>query len=190
MQTIDIVFLVISAFFLILGIKRGFIGEIIRIMAMIGGFFIAFLYYNDVALHLSFLKQALYITNAVAFVIIYIVCALGIICVGWIIKKIVHLTLLGWLDRLLGGLIGFAKAGLFAWIICLTYTSFQTERTGSNFEKSFVFRTYKKLPDAINLRGISSVKNNLKKIVPPAKKEKINQKFKKIKNSQIPNKTK
>jgi uncharacterized membrane protein required for colicin V production len=95
------------------------------------------------------------------------------------IKKVVHLTLLGWLDRLLGAILGFLKTVLLAWIVCLSISTFN--RTESNFNKSIVYRNFKRLPAAMRLTELTRTRNHLRKLIDPNYNEKINNKVEKDK---------
>lgn len=179
MHTLDVVFSIFALIFVTIGIKRGFIGEIIRLTAMIGGFLGAFWYYNDFSVLIHFFKLPSYIRNALSFTILYIAIVLSFLALGWMIKKVVHLTLLGWLDRLLGAILGFLKTVLLAWIVCLSISTFN--RTESNFNKSIVYRNFKRLPAAMRLTELTRTRNHLRKLIDPNYKEKINNKVEKDK---------
>lgn len=181
MHTLDIIFLIISVIFVAIGIKRGFIGEIIRLTAMIAGFIIAFLYYNDLSAKLPLVKIPLNIKNTVSFFLIYIAVALLIISFGWIVKKLVHLTLLGWLDRLLGAAIGVSKALLITWAICLSISSFPARKVQADFRKSITYSTFKKLPASLTLHGISEVRLNFRKLFTKETRAKIDKNTRKLK---------
>jgi len=144
MHTLDIILGIITLVFVIIGIKRGLTGEIFRILALIAGFIIAFLYYNEITPLFSSLKIAIHIKNALAFFLLYIAVALLILLIGWLVKKVINMTVFGWFDRLLGAGIGLLKSLIIAWAICLSISSFQHEMT---------------LPDQLY---ILTIKNSLK----------------------------
>lgn len=178
MHTLDIVFSVFALIFVTIGIKRGFIGEIIRLAAMIGGFLGAFLYYNDFSVLIQFIKLPSYIRNALSFTILYIAIVLSFLTLGWLIKKVVHLTLLGWLDRLLGAMLGLLKTVLLAWIVCLSISTFN--RTEANFNKSGVYRTFKSLPSVMRLTELNRTRNHLRNLIDPNYKEKVKNRVEKV----------
>lgn len=179
MHTLDIVFSVFALIFVTIGIKRGFIGEVIRLAAMIGGFLGAFLYYNDFSVLIQFIKLPSYIRNAVSFTILYVTIVLSFLTLGWFIKKVVHLTLLGWLDRLLGAVLGFLKTVLLAWIVCLSISTFN--QTEANFNKSVVFRAFKSLPATMRLTELTNTRNHLRKLIDPNYNEKVKNRVEKVK---------
>lgn len=168
MHALDIIFAAIAILFTIIGIKRGLIGEVVRLVAMVAGFFIAFIYYDDFTRHTIISKLPLQteLKNAVSFFIIYIVCLLAIIGIGWIIRKAIHLTPLGIVDRIAGGTIGILKATLIAWVVCLSISSLPVKRVQTDFKTSIVYRTYKSLPKPLSLKSMLKLRNQLRTIFP------------------------
>jgi uncharacterized membrane protein required for colicin V production len=158
MHVLDIILAVITAFLVFTGLRRGLIGEVIRLSAMVVGFFVAFLYYQDLGARppFSIVPVQTPIRFALAFLVIYCLCAVVILAAGWLIKKIVHLTPLGWIDRLAGALIGFLKALLIAWVICLSISSLPVRRIKSDFNNSLVYRAFSALPKGLTLKSLLS----------------------------------
>jgi membrane protein required for colicin V production len=161
MQTLDVIFIIAAAFFVFIGVRRGFIGELFRIVALIAGFFVSFLYYREIAAHLHFASPVA--VSAIAFVVLFLAVAIAVITVGWLIKKVVHLTPLGWVDGILGGAIGLTKTILIFWIVCLSVAAFPGGRPKFDAKKSIVYRTYTKLPRAMKLEGLSSLRDRIRK---------------------------
>lgn len=161
MQILDLLFVIAAAFFVVVGVRRGLIGETFRLAAIIAGFFVAFLYYPELGRVVRF--HPTYISNGLAFAIIFVCVALAVIGAGWVVKKIIHLTPLGWVDYIFGGALGFIKTALIFWIVCLSISAFPANRTKSGMTRSVVFKTYQKLPHGIKLDGVTSVRKALKK---------------------------
>ncbi len=162
MHTLDIIFLVLGIIFLVIGVKRGLSGEIIRVLAMVLGFVFAFVYYSDVVTFFSDIKTPLQVKNAAAFVAIYIVVVLLILFLGWIIKKLINFTMLGWIDRILGGFVGLLKTALLAWAVCLSISSFHIKSIQTDFSQSIVYSSYKKLPENLHLKALVKAKHSLR----------------------------
>lgn len=184
MHALDILLAVIAVVFIFTGIKRGLIGEIIRLTAMIAGCVVAFLYYHQLAAHapIRHLPIQPSIKNAIAFILIYIACVLVIIAVGWVIKKAVHLTPLGLIDRLAGGVIGFLKTLLIAYVVCLSIASLPLKKIQSDFKNSVAFSIYQSLPETLSLKSLLKKKAKLstinnKKPSPPKEIQEVKQKF-------------
>jgi len=163
MHLLDILFIIATAFFVFVGIRRGLIGEIFRLLALVVGFFVAFLYYQEMAKPWSI--HPAYLKNAMAFTLIFLIVVCAVIGTGWLLKKIIHLTPLGWADSFFGGAIGGAKAVLIFWVICLSCASFPPTKFVLNLHRSLVFKTYKKLPPGMKLAGITKMRTLFKKSV-------------------------
>ncbi len=161
MHTLDIILGIITLVFVIIGIKRGLTGEIFRILALIAGFIIAFLYYNEITPLFSSLKIAIHIKNALAFFLLYIAVALLILLIGWLVKKVINMTVFGWFDRLLGAGIGLLKSLIIAWAICLSISSFPTR---NDFAGSIVYTNYKKLPNNFHLTAVLKTKESVRSL--------------------------
>ncbi|MGQ9665272.1 MAG: CvpA family protein [bacterium] len=98
---VDIVIIIIIIFLIIQGLVAGFVRSIFDMGGIIMGIFLAFEY-----------AQRLKMTKFLAFLLIFITTVMVISIMGRIISKIIHLTPLGIMDRLMGGALGFFK-GLF-----------------------------------------------------------------------------
>jgi uncharacterized membrane protein required for colicin V production len=161
MHTLDIFFLIGAAFFVFVGIRRGLVGEIFRLAAIIAGFFAGFLYYPDLAAVLNIASP--YLSTAVSFSIIYIAVFMLVLGAGWIVRKIVHLTPLGWFDYLFGGIIGLAKTAIIFWIICLSFATFPASMKKFHFKHSLVYKAYTALPAMMKIDRMIEVRNSLRK---------------------------
>lgn len=184
MHALDILISIVAIVFVFTGIKRGLIGEVIRFSAMIVGCSIAFMYYNDLALKtpLHSLPIQPQIRAGLAFILIYAVCAFAIIALGWVIKKAIHLTPLGFVDRIVGGCIGIFKTLLIAYVACLSISSLPVRRIQNDFSKSIVYKGYKSLPKALSLKSLLKKKNNFRNIFKKAPTEPITNVQKKFKS--------
>src|SRR4030042_1556385 len=120
MHIVDITTLAVIALFIIIGSIHGFIEEFFHFAAMFGGFIGAYFAYPLLYEKIAFLKKAAHIKTIIAFVIAYVVIAFSLIVIGWFLKKLVHMTPLGWIDRLLGGCIGACKSFIVILIFFLS----------------------------------------------------------------------
>ena len=108
----DILILIILGFFTFSGFKNGFIKEAARIVGMGFGFFAAHNFHDDL---MPFLEVHISNPN-----ILTVVSYLGVFCItlviintlAMVLQKFFELILLGWLNRLLGTLLGLIK-GIF-----------------------------------------------------------------------------
>lgn len=164
MHILDIILTILGIIFLFLGIKRGLIGELIRLLAMTVGVIVAFLYTHEVIqwsciknLHLQHeLKQI------IIFLSIYLICAIIIVLIGRILKRIVHCTPLGWIDRILGAVIGLLKTGIIAYVVCLSISALPIRWVHDTTNDSFIYSTYRTLPASLSLKSLLKKRTNLR----------------------------
>jgi len=104
MNWLDIVIVVIAASLGLAGLLRGAIKTAFSIAGLVLGIILAGRYYGPLATLLSPGGAIWAVIAAYAIILIATMIAAGVI--GWIVAKLVHVTLLGWLDRLIGGILG------------------------------------------------------------------------------------
>ncbi len=165
MHFIDIVAAVAVAAFVGIGIKRGFIGEVFRLAAVLLGFAAALFLYGTVYRKLAFVAMPPTAKTALSFLLVYVAVALSVLAAGWLVRKIVHLTLLGWLDRLLGGLVGLAKALILVWILVLCVAVFPISRIHTSVSESFTFKVITAVPFRLKAPSLDSPLPSLRSIV-------------------------
>ena len=104
MNWVDIVIIAVAALFGLLGLWQGFIKALFGIAGLIGGIVLAGHFYQGLALKLS--AEGATWAGIAAYAIILIATMIVAGVIGWVVAKLVHITLLGWLDRLIGGILG------------------------------------------------------------------------------------
>jgi len=114
----DILLLIAVAIFTFIGLRRGLIGELFRLIALIGGLIVAFLFSKYLYEFIPYVEnQTLKI--AISFLVLFLAAAVALHLIGWLIKKIVHFAMLGWADRLFGALLGACKVTVAFWLFVL-----------------------------------------------------------------------
>ena len=164
MHAFDIIAAGVTIIFILIGIYKGFIEEIFHLAAMVLGFVGAYLSYPYVYNKIDPLHKSSHVKTIVAFILAYIVIAFSFIIIGWILKKIVHLMLWGWIDRLLGGLIGFGKAALVIFIFVLSVTLLPPSHLKSSFTSSKTYTFMTKLPIKLKVPRSKNVKKYFSKL--------------------------
>ncbi|MDL2121752.1 MAG: CvpA family protein [Deltaproteobacteria bacterium] len=115
---------IVFGFCLIRGFFRGFIKEMSSIIGVLGGFYAAYTYYLEVASPLSGWisdKSYLYI---ISFLIVFCGVFLIISIIGVVIKYILNIAFLGWIDRICGAGFGIIKATLIVSVLFIALTAF------------------------------------------------------------------
>ena len=108
----DILILIILGFFTFSGFKNGFIKEAARIVGMVGGFFAAHNFHNDLMPFLEVYISNPNILTVVSYLAIFCIALVLINTLAMMLQKFFELILLGWLNRLLGTVLGLIK-GIF-----------------------------------------------------------------------------
>jgi membrane protein required for colicin V production len=105
-------------------LTKGLAREVISLVALVAGFVLASLYYPRVADLVADLAR----TEAVAYLIGFLVVFLGTIALGalvaFVVNRFVKMAALEWFDRLLGGLYGFLRGWAVASILVMALVAF------------------------------------------------------------------
>ena len=134
MNPFDIIIIVILGYSLVRGIFRGLVKEVSSIIGVLGGFYAAFTYYTMLAKLLSgLIKETAYL-NILSFLIIFCGVLIIVGILGVIIKYLLNIAFLGWVDRIGGVGFGLVKGILIASILFITLTAFLPK--GSAFLKN------------------------------------------------------
>ena len=136
MNPFDILILVILGYSLIRGLFRGLVKEISSIVGVFGGFYAAYTYYKILAKLLSGLIQDVSYLNILSFLIIFCGVLIVVSVLGVIIKYLLNIAFLGWVDRIGGVIFGFVKGILIVTVLFISLTAFLPK--GSAFIKNSV----------------------------------------------------
>ncbi len=110
MNWLDIVIIVIVALLGFAGLRQGLIRTVFGIAGLIGGIFLAGRYYDELAAFL-FPSGATW-ANIAAYAIIAVATLVVAGVIGWLLAKLVNFAALGWLDKLVGLILGIVIGGL------------------------------------------------------------------------------
>ncbi len=111
MNWLDIVIIVVAVLLGLVGLRQGIIKTVFGIAGLIGGIVLAGRYYSGLAAVLS--SSGATWANIAAYAIILIATLIVVGVIGRLVAKLIHLVLLGWLDRLVGCVLGVFIGGLF-----------------------------------------------------------------------------
>ena len=124
MNAFDILFALITGFFIIRGLFRGFIKEFFSIIGVFAGFFVATRYYGAAAsLIPGGILNPAYL-SIVGFLILFMLLYFIISVLGVIIKYLLKITILGWVDRVFGAISGTFKGVLITTVSLLALVAF------------------------------------------------------------------
>ena len=118
MQTIDIIIAVLLVIGFISGLRDGLVKQVAGLAGLIGGLLLGRTFYMPlgewIVQTFSISAEAAHIT---AFITILVIVPLLFSLVGWLVSKILSAICLGWINRLLGGLVGVFKFALLAGVL-------------------------------------------------------------------------
>lgn len=124
MNPFDMVIVVILSFCLIRGIFRGLIKELASVIGVLAGFYAAYTYYPLLqGVFTQWVSNSAY-RSVLSFLLIF--CGIFIIIgiVGVIIKYLLNIAFLGWVDRICGAGFGIVKGVLIVSVLMIALTAF------------------------------------------------------------------
>ena len=124
MNPFDILIIVILGYCLVRGLFRGLVKEISSIIGVLGGFYAAYSYYTLVAKWLSRVISNISYLHILSFLIIFCFVLIIINILGIIIKYLLDIAFLGWVDRIFGVIFGFSKGVLIVSVLFIILTTF------------------------------------------------------------------
>ena len=127
MNPFDILIIIILVYCVVRGLFRGLVKEVSSIFGVLGGFFAAYSYYPQIANLLTRLVTDEAYRNILAFLIIFCCVLILINVLGIIIKYLLNIAFLGWVDRVFGLLFGMTKGILIVSVLFIILTTFLTK---------------------------------------------------------------
>ena len=136
MNPFDILIIVILGYSLVRGLFRGLVKEVSSVIGVLGGFYAAYTYYKDLAGFLSGIINEISYLHISSFLIIFCGVLILVSVLGVIIKYLLNIAFLGWVDRIGGVVFGLAKGALIVCVLFISLTAFLPK--GSAFIKNSV----------------------------------------------------
>jgi membrane protein required for colicin V production len=116
----DLVILIILAFFVFNGFRRGFLREIAGLVGVVIAFILAVRFMNDFSGIISYyLGLSPRIAVIVTAVVIFVLVLVTFVVLAKIIQKLMEMATLGWVNRLFGSLFGLLKGVIIVSILAL-----------------------------------------------------------------------
>ncbi|WFS63879.1 CvpA family protein [Pseudodesulfovibrio thermohalotolerans] len=115
MNFLDIILICIIALFVLRGFFRGLVQEVLSLIAVVLAIYLASRFDDVLSPHLKLYIESDITVSALSYFLIFI----GTLVVVWLLTKLIRsvleISLLGWIDRTLGGVFGLLEGAL----ICL-----------------------------------------------------------------------
>ena len=118
MNTLDLIILGVTALFLLLGLKKGFIISIATLTGLVAGVYAA-IYFSTFAGRLigKFFQTDSFWLPYASFALTFVAVLAGVYFIGKMLEKVVDLSGLGILNHLAGGILGILKGLLLLSIV-------------------------------------------------------------------------
>jgi len=129
MNAFDIIVVAILAYSLLRGLFRGLLKEAASVIGVLGGFFAAHTFYSTAAGYLTGLVSNPAYRNILAFLAIFCIVVIVVNVVAIILKYLLRIVFLGWIDRLGGLVFGAVKGVLIGSVLFLVLTAFLPKGT-------------------------------------------------------------
>lgn len=153
MNLFDILIIIILLYCLVRGIFRGLLKEMSSLIGVLVGFYAAYTYYNELGKYLKkWITDPNYI-NTLSFLLIFICVFLIISILGIIIKYILKIVFLGWVDRVFGAVFGISKGILIGSVLLIVFSAFLSGNSN-------IIKTSKTAP------YLSAISNKMIKVTP------------------------
>lgn len=124
MNPFDILVASIVGFCLVRGVFRGLVKEISSIVGAAAGYYAAYTYYPYPAkLFTKYLSFTAY-SEIASFLLIFCMVFMVISMLGVILKYLLSISYLGWIDRVSGAAFGLIKGLLIAFVLFIAFTAF------------------------------------------------------------------
>ena len=156
----DILFSIILLLFTINGLRRGLIKEMARLIGLFFGCLIASKYHIDLIPIVGeyFINEK--VVQIISFLIIFFLAVIIINLISLTIQKFFEMIYLGWLNKLLGSLLGFIKGLIVISIIIFCMDILPDETLKKINEQSVMYKVGKSIRDKILIRTNSYDPNN------------------------------
>lgn len=149
MGTIDIIILLCFLPAIYLGLKNGLVKQLISFCVIFFGIKLSLQFSEPVAAWtIAHLGVKEFVGKLISFIVIFLVVSVIFTLVGRLIEKIIKISLLGWLNRLLGVLLSLA---VFAIAIAVLIHLFDTLNTNLHIVEQAKIAESKFYPHLLNL---------------------------------------
>lgn len=126
-NVLDLVFGVIIVVVAIMGAFKGFVRQVVGLLSIFAGVWCAFKFSSWAAVKV---QQWCHAEERTMYIACFIIIVVLVILLGWLlarfIEKILKITTLGWLNRLLGAILGAAKIILLLSVIVYAFNRINT----------------------------------------------------------------
>jgi membrane protein required for colicin V production len=121
---LDVIFVAIILVSTIFASRKGLMREVISLAALFGGFLLAALYYPVIARWFLDVAKTEAVADLIGFVTIFVGCLLIGAVAAFIVNRLIKMSSLEWIDRLMGAIFGFVRGWAVASVLALALIAF------------------------------------------------------------------
>jgi membrane protein required for colicin V production len=150
LEAVDIVILIFLGLGAYEGFKQGFLMSIVGLIGFVVAIILGFYFMDTMADWLGENVKTINLGYPLAgFLVIFFISMILIRMVGWILKKVINLILLGGIDSAAGGVLGAVKAGFYISLFLWFTTEFRMELPKKWLRESEILGYIKPLAPAV-----------------------------------------
>ncbi|WP_207682756.1 CvpA family protein [Desulfonema magnum] len=116
--------IIILIYCVIMGVVRGLFREVASLIGVLGGLYLACMYYMKIATYLSTWMSDPSYLNTLSFLIIFCGTFIIIGVLGIIIRYLLKIVPFGWPDRVSGGVLALIRGILIVSVLLMTFIAF------------------------------------------------------------------
>ena len=124
MNWLDVVIVIVIAWFTFAAFRSGVIREVVTVIAVVVGVLAAGFYYDDLAENVLLFIDDETAANVIAFIVLFGAVALGGQLAAFLLKRMASLFSLGWADHLAGAAFGLLKGLILVEVFLILFTTF------------------------------------------------------------------
>lgn len=125
MNIVDIIllgFLLVCGVFT--GLKEGFIYQLVGIIALVLGAWLSFRFASTLGAYMaSYIQMSSNLLNILSFIVIFLLVFYVLYLLGMLLKRIIKISLGGWIDRLLGVVFALVKVAIVLGLLIMLFDS-------------------------------------------------------------------
>jgi membrane protein required for colicin V production len=118
----DIIVIAVVGVLTFLGLWKGMVRQLFSLAGVIAGYLLAMRFYEPASRYLTSFHPGT--AKVISFVAIFIACIIVAHILGWIVGKVFELPGLGLLNRIGGGVLGFAKGSVIVAVVVMVLVAF------------------------------------------------------------------
>jgi len=157
---IDTIVAVLLLYAIVSGLRAGFILQAAQLLSVLLGVYVAYRFSYFVAIHISHLSTNTHpYTGIIAFGITFLMVVAAVIFVGRVLHKVVETLMMGWLNRLAGGIFAVCKILFLTSVACMILDSVKLvpqEQIDNSISYAFVLSF---APSVFSYLDISKLRN-------------------------------